>query len=327
VVRSFRGLRQPARAKSFLVETVLLHNPIPRVLLHVIDSPSLPHERDIIDGQQRCTILREFRENRFALTQDVDDEQLVGRRYRDLSDVLRDRFDSYQVPIDLYSGVSDRDIREVFRRLNYYTAPLNAAEQRHAQFSGELSTFVVTEADRLVTDTSLLRTFTVRQRRRKAPEQLLAEIVDAMLNGISTTTAKSLRSTYARYDRAFPSALDFERRIAKARGQLVDWVPTLRAVKLFRKHYHLFSFIMALIHAQGDLASLRADLGPRVDLRPERRIFVALQNLERAVSQRANSGTYSPFVVASQEKTNVRDHRLIRCRHFYRALTGAAIRH
>src|SRR6266704_5622720 len=61
----------PARAKSFLVETVLLDMPIPRVLLHVIDPPpEPPHEIDIIDGQQRCTILAEFRSGGFALTAD-----------------------------------------------------------------------------------------------------------------------------------------------------------------------------------------------------------------------------------------------------------------
>src|SRR5882672_12811855 len=65
----------PARAKSFLVETVLLGMPIPRVLLHKVDSPTPPHHSDIIDGQQRCTILKEFRQNGFTLTEDVDNEK------------------------------------------------------------------------------------------------------------------------------------------------------------------------------------------------------------------------------------------------------------
>src|SRR6267142_6281407 len=65
----------PLRAKSFLVETVLLEMPIPRVLLHVIDPPPQhPHEIDIIDGQQRCTVLAEFRSGGFALSNDIDDE-------------------------------------------------------------------------------------------------------------------------------------------------------------------------------------------------------------------------------------------------------------
>src|SRR4026207_1058976 len=66
----------PARAKSFLVETVLLQMPIPRVLLHVVNST----ESDIIDGQQRCTILRQFREGRFALTGVVDHAVFQGKR-------------------------------------------------------------------------------------------------------------------------------------------------------------------------------------------------------------------------------------------------------
>src|SRR3989344_5680463 len=182
----------PARAKSFLVETVLLGMPIPRVLLHKVDPPTPPHHSDIIDGQQRCTILREYRDNSFALTADVDDENLHGKYFNQLTQKQRETFDTYLVLIDEYSGVTHKEIRQVFRRLNYYTAPMNAAEQRHAQLYGELSRFVEEQSAIWQPLFKELRVFTKNQLRRKADEQLMAEIVDAMLNGLSTTTAKSL---------------------------------------------------------------------------------------------------------------------------------------
>src|SRR4051812_23102608 len=75
----------PARAKSFLVETVLLGMPIPRVLLHHLDSPTPPHHSDIIDGQQRCTILADFREDGFALSSEVDDDSIQEKRFSQLT--------------------------------------------------------------------------------------------------------------------------------------------------------------------------------------------------------------------------------------------------
>src|SRR6266851_6820993 len=235
----------PARAKSFLVETVLLGMPIPRVLLHKVDSPTPPHHSDIIDGQQRCTILQEFRQNRFELSADIDTEALHGKSYDRLPAGYKKAFDDYEIPIDEYRGVRHKQIRQVFRRLNYYTAPLNAAEQRHAQFYGELGSFVEKQSALWEPIFTKLRVFTKKQFRRKADQQLMAEIVDAMLNGITTPTAKSLRTVYQENERQFSSVPDFTRRLDKARVCIDRW-NWIRKMKL-RKHYQMFSLILAVI--------------------------------------------------------------------------------
>jgi hypothetical protein len=313
----------PARAKSFLVETVLIGMPIPRVLLHSLANPNPPHHSDIIDGQQRCSILVEFRADRFALTTDVDDENLHGKRFSNLSSREQNNFDGYSVPIDRYAEVTPKQIRQVFRRLNYYTAALNAAEQRHAQFYGELSRFIEEETALWQPVFAQMRAFTKRQLARKADEQLMAEIVDAMLNGISTTTAKSLRDVYGRYERQFPSAPDFRRKLKRARDQVSGW-GWVRGGPL-TKHYQLFGMILGVIHATGDLASLRSALGPAVPLRPEPRITHAFASLSTAIREKVDSGAYAKFWAASHEKTNVKENRTTRCKYFYRALTGAEI--
>jgi len=310
----------PARAKSFLVETVLLGMPIPRVLLHKVDSPTPPHHSDIIDGQQRCTILKEYRDNGFALTGDVDTDNLHGKYFRDLTPRYRDLFDKYTVLIDEYSGVTHQQIRQVFRRLNYYTAPLNAAEQRHAQFYGELSRFVEEQSVLWQPIFSTLRVFTKRQIRRKADEQLMAEIVDAMLKGISTATAKSLRTVYQEHERQFSSAADFGRKLARARARMQKWKAS-KGSKL-TKHYQIFSLVIAVIHAESDLAALRADLGASRPIRSDDEVQQALKPLDHAVRTKIERGKYAAFWAASHEKTNVRENRLKRCKYFYSALTG-----
>jgi uncharacterized protein DUF262 len=312
----------PPRAKSFLVESVLLGMPIPRVLLHTLDSPTPPQESELIDGQQRCTILDEFRADGFALTSAVDDpDNLLGKRFSDLSGHQQESFKSYVVPLDRYSGLKPKQIRQVFRRLNYYTAPLNAAEQRHAQFFGELARFVEGQGREWNGTFKQLKAFTKNQFTRRADEQLMAELVDAMLNGISTPTAKSLRAVYKANDNQFASAADFKTRLDRARGA-IDQMIELRQNPLTRRHYQVFSLLLALMHAQGALASVRDDLGPSRPVLTQDQVLRSLERLADAVSKKVTTGVYAQFWAASQEKTNVRENRLTRCKYFYRALTG-----
>jgi hypothetical protein len=312
----------PPRAKSFLVETVLHEKPIPRVLLHEVDDPDAPHTSDIIDGQQRCSVLRDYRHDSFALTADVDEVGLRGKKYSDLTARRRQIFDEYLVPLDVYSGVTPRDIREVFRRLNYYTAPLNAAEQRHAQFYGELSRFVEDQADDWQIVFANLGIFTKRQLTRKADQQLLAEVVDAMINRIGTPTSASLRNCYRKHDRQFSSAADFGRRLDAARDTISEW--TFLRHTLLRKHYQFFALILSVMHSQRALASLTPDLGQSVRRADDGVIRARFDKLEHAVRRRVQRGRYARFARASEEKTNVRSNRLIRCQYFYAALTGSA---
>ncbi|MDO8501590.1 MAG: DUF262 domain-containing protein [Gemmatimonadaceae bacterium] len=310
----------PARAKSFLVETVLLGMPIPRVLLHQIADAEPPHTSDIIDGQQRCTILRDFRNGAFSLTADVDTDNLRGKKYNDLPPRRKGQFNAYVVPLDVYSNATPGDIREVFRRLNYYTAPLNAAEQRHAQFYGELSRFAEEQAETWEDVFRTLRVFTKRQRTRKADQQLLAEVVDAMIYRISTPTAKTLRETYRKHDRQFSSAADFRRRFDAAKAVISQW--TFLREMVLRKHYHMFAIILGVMHSQRALAALTPDLGPMFPLYDVAAIERRLTKLDVALRRKETRGRYAGFVRASSEKTNVRPNRLVRCRSFYTALTG-----
>lgn len=310
----------PARAKSFLVETVLRGMPVPRVLLHKLSKETPPHHSDIIDGQQRCSILGEYRKDGFALSGDLDNEGLLGKVFSELPSRLRQAFDDYEVPIDEYEGVNHNQIRQVFRRLNYYTAPLNPAEQRHAQFFGELSRFVEDQCQRWRSLFENLHVFTAMQLRRRADEQLMAEIVAAMLNGVSTTTAKSLRAVYQKHERQFSSGPDFARRLDKARNRIEGW-DALGRSKL-RKHYHLFSLTIAVIHAETGLKSVEDYLGPKRAVRSNDEVLRAFETLDNAIRFKTERGRYAGFWIASREKTNVQVNRLKRCKYFYNALTG-----
>ena len=46
-------------------------------------------------------------------------------------------------------GVKEEEVREAFRRMNANNVPLNAEEQRNAQYQGEFKWFIVNAGDKM----------------------------------------------------------------------------------------------------------------------------------------------------------------------------------
>ena len=134
----------PLNAKSYLVETVLLNLVLPRLMLHEVPSRrGVPSYTDIVDGQQRTVALSSFRRNEFRLSAVVDRPSLRNKRYSTLDPADRQAFDDYFLRIDRFRNATEEDIRDVFRRINSYTVPLNPEGQRHTRkFQGEFKWFI-----------------------------------------------------------------------------------------------------------------------------------------------------------------------------------------
>ncbi|MGH7427769.1 MAG: DUF262 domain-containing protein, partial [Candidatus Methylomirabilaceae bacterium] len=133
----------PVNAKSYLVETVIQGLVLPPLMIHsVAGRAGAEGHEEIVDGQQRTAVLRAFRNNAFWLSSAVDRKGLKNKRYSTLRPADRRAFDSYELKLNRIEEATEHDIREVFRRINYYTAPLNPEEQRHARFQGAFKWFI-----------------------------------------------------------------------------------------------------------------------------------------------------------------------------------------
>ena len=127
----------PNTAKSFLIETLLLDFPMPKLSLYQkTDLASRKTFREIVDGQQRSKAIFDFFGNAFRLSRTLETEDFRGRRYSDLDEEDQTRFVDYALSADVFVAASPDEIRETFRRMNSYTIPLNPEEQRHAIFKG-----------------------------------------------------------------------------------------------------------------------------------------------------------------------------------------------
>jgi hypothetical protein len=126
--------------KQLLIDSVLHDLDIPKFYLREISGP---YEYEVVDGQQRLRAIWEFRRGEYGLSSDADPvgtSQIARSKYDDLSEDLKDSFDSYELSVVVLRDATLEDVEEMFLRLQNGTT-LNAAEKRNAM-PGNMKMFV-----------------------------------------------------------------------------------------------------------------------------------------------------------------------------------------
>jgi hypothetical protein len=304
----------PVHAQAFFIETILLGYPIPKLSLHLFtDIKARATKKEIVDGQQRTTALSSFREGKLRLRKRPEIPEVGGLGFEELPDDFKERFLSYSLPIDHFVGASPGQVRQIFRRMNSYTAPLSPEEKRHAEFQGELKFFIL-DISRLYGDIFRdIGVFSERQLVRMADAGLVTEIVDAVTGGIRTTKASDLDRVYKKFDDAFPDGERFRSGFDASMACILRW-KGLHKSELMRRHT-MGSLLCALMHALQKWDALEP-LGPGGrGLRADEDVLRRLGELE-AVSGVEDLALvpeeHQPYWKAIQGRTNVRDQREVR---------------
>ncbi len=311
----------PEAARSYLIETILLEFPIPKLALHQItDAATGKSHKELVDGQQRTATIRAFRDDRFRLSTAVENLALRGLQFSTLSLEQRTTFLNYQLNVDLFLGAEPGQIREVFRRMNSYTVPLNPEEHRHAKFQGQFKWFLHRLGLRLNAAWEVMGVFPQKALVRMADTKLLAEMCHAMLHGVTTTNKGGLDRLYRDNEEEFADEVEFERRIAEAVGTVQAW-EELHGT-LLMKPFQMYALLLAVMHVRQPLESLQAICESRgVDELERNRSVERLSRLARALDEGVSTGRYARFVRASEEKTNVKTEREVRIRFYCEALS------
>lgn len=207
-------------AKSALIETILLDYPIPKLALHqVTDVKQRKTVHYIVDGQQRTNAILDYYNDAFSLSRTVKVDGARGKRFSQLDEELQSQFLNYMVHFDLFVGIPEDQIRQVFRRINSFTVPLNDEEQRHAEFQGEFKWFIASESQdytQVLIDSGVL---TERAVARMAEAKLFSEVCHAWTHGIQTTSKRQLDNLYREFDFEFPHEDTYSSRFAR----FFDW--------------------------------------------------------------------------------------------------------
>jgi hypothetical protein len=319
----------PVSARSFLVETVLRNFPIPKLSLHQKTDPvSLRPHKELVDGQQRTFSLKDFYDGKFRLSSHLEEERLHGKYFKDLEDEDKRQFLNYGMTFDLFVGADDATVREVFRRMNTFTVPLNYEEQRHANYDGAFKWFIRELTNEYAEPFLLAGVFKERGLLRMADAKLLTELSHAYFHRITTTNARSLNAVYRDHDKDkdFPQETDLRKRLRNALNLLLSWRSLQEGPLLTRTHI-FYSLMLATMHAQRPLEALTTQIEPIPGKLHARKALANLEILASALSSREDDepvgAEFGEFIEASTDRTNVAGQRIIRTRCLYRAMMGS----
>lgn len=316
------GRLWPTAAKSYFIDTILKDFPFPKVYFHErLDRDTRRPKREIVDGQQRINAIVDFLDDGFALGKNA--LGFEGKRFSQLTEEQKDALFSYTVSVDVIRNAERSDILQMFRRMNAYTLPLNAAEKRHSEFFGEFKDWVNTILDQygsLIVNWDIL---TSRQVVRMADAELISDIALAIKEGIVSTSPGKLLMLYQENDETFSTRDTMDERIRGAFDEVLSDLSEIQGSYMVRPHiFH--SLICALIHNRFGLVgaeSVTGILPSGTYLLDRARAVAGLKRLAAAHEEKDIS-EFREYVQAASEGGNRAAQRAIRVKWLCEALLG-----
>jgi hypothetical protein len=110
-------------AQQSLIDTVVRGIPIPAITIRKKTLSTGVEQSTLEDGQQRLTTLRLYMEGKFA--------DKNGIYFSQLSEISKERFRSYMIPVTTYENATDEEAIEIFMKLQMGSV-LSVGERLHA---------------------------------------------------------------------------------------------------------------------------------------------------------------------------------------------------
>lgn len=132
------------KMKADLIDSIFRKYPI-NPTYAVIEADN---KEAIIDGVQRLSTVRDYLDNKFALSKDMEsvvingeEKNLAGLKYEDLDDDIKNELGKSELQIYRITDYTEKDVREMFRRQNS-GKPVSSKLLRVVYESDEFSTMI-----------------------------------------------------------------------------------------------------------------------------------------------------------------------------------------
>jgi hypothetical protein len=310
-------------AKSYLVDTVLRRLPVPMMFMRTkVDHQTQRAYREVVDGQQRLRTFVDFASNKLRL--DKRAGEFEGLSYRDLPPESQQAFLAYPITVTQLINAGDRDVLEVFSRLNAYNVALNEAELRHAKFQNDFKWAVHSAALDLDILWEKYRILTVRQRVRMLDDSLMAEMFGILLQGVRDGGERKITQTiYERYEKE-PWDHDVTVKHLREVIEVLDKQLGDAIAGTMARPPHFLMLFAAVAH--GLVGIPAGDMGEQMPARDARALsdidtaLVNLSHLESIIGQEGPERDFREFWSASSGTTHRIASRKVRFPVYYRAL-------
>ena len=310
----------PVAARAFFIDTILEGFPFPKVYMYeFLDRPGRQIRKELVDGQQRITAILGFYNNEFALQAEGRNK---GKKFTDLDEEEQEKFLSYSASVDVIRNATKSDILQMFRRMNAYTMPLNAAEKRHSTYQGHFKWFINELTDEHNEFFVEFGVFTTKQITRMGDATLLSDCVLAFERGIISTNASDLSQLYRQYDSDFPEEAKIHQMLSETIGFISKNFSELRMSHMM-KPYALHSLITALAHNRFGIERITEDwdVEPQgVFCKDASNVSQLLLEMAAAHEGKETEGPHSKYVWGCLSTIDRRPRRTARVASIMRAL-------
>jgi hypothetical protein len=246
-----------AGAKSYLLDTVVRGLPIPIIFLREqkTDLTRLEHKREVVDGQQRLRTILSFIQPGtlpdYDATRDsfqikeAHNKDLAGRVFNDFPLEIKQRILDYEFSVHvLPSSIDDREVLQIFARMNATGYKLNSQELRNAAYFGQFKTSIFELAAEQLQRWRKWRLFNEDQIARMNEVELTSECAQLMLRGIVGKSQKALDSLYGDKDEKYPEKQQIERRFRMTMDSIEEiFGDDLAGFNTRPRFFGLFAFI------------------------------------------------------------------------------------
>lgn len=241
-----RGVWKTA-ARSFFIDTLLRSMPIPPIYIRQTQSPRRDKViREVVDGQQRVSSVLDFMSDAFKLSKTLKADW-AGKSFSQLTQAEQDRITTYSFSAEVFHGISDLEVLEIFSRLNTYSVPLNAQELRNGKFFGRFKQSAYALAYEHLEFWRSRKVFTEQSIARMLEAEFVSEVLVAFLAGMQDKK-KSLDNFYLEYDEAFPAQNLLEKRFRQVVDEINESIGDDLRETAFRRPPLLYSLFCAIYH-------------------------------------------------------------------------------
>lgn len=278
--------------------------------------------REVIDGQQRIAAVLDFMEGGYRLSNTLEADW-AGKRFETLSQEEQDRISSYSFSVEIFRGISDPQVLQIFSRLNTYSVPLNAQELRNGQFFGLFKQTAYSLAYEHLEFWRRNRVFSEQAIARMLEAEFVSELLIAFLAGMQDKK-KSINDFYEKYDDEFKQQTVMDKRFREVVDEVNEAFTDGLQDTAFKRPHLLYTLFCAVYHhrhglPETTLATPKRGLSrdERVSLRDA--VEFLSEKIEAARNDEDVSDRYQAFVEASiRGQTDNIKPRQVRLSNLYR---------
>lgn len=210
--------------KSFFIDTIIRNLLVPPIILREYrDIKELSLKLEVIDGQQRLRSIFSYIDNRllegnaevFKILK-IHNLEYAGCAYSDLPDEIKEAILSYRFNVQILPvGVTDREVIQIFQRINSTGVKLEPQELLHAEFFGVFKSLIykiaLEQYNRLISEWKI---FSANEAAKMKEATAITELVITCISGFKTLNLSSIRKYYHKYDSTFAESEELHKRIS-----------------------------------------------------------------------------------------------------------------